>query len=255
LGGADIARLYGPDVTINVSLTDGVGLIELDRPERRNALNVTLCRAIIDAVGSVLTDGARAIVVTGAGSSFCSGADLGEVYTDGFRDALRAALHAVADAPVPVVAAVNGPAIGAGTQLAIACDLRVGAPGAVFAVPTARLGLAVDPETVHRLARIAGGGTARALLLACAQVDVGLAHARGLVDRLGDTADALALAAELATLAPLTLRYNKLALDRTDLPVDDPALLAAFEACWASADLVEGRRARAERRGPVFTGR
>lgn len=240
---------------INVSVADGVGVLELNRPERRNALNVALCRAIVAAVGSVLTEGARAILVTGTGSSFCSGADFGEVYTDGFRDALHAALHAVTDAPVPVVAAVNGPAIGAGTQLAIACDLRVGAPEAVFGVPTARIGLAVDPWTVHRLAQVAGGGTARALLLACAQVDVDLAHARGLVDRLGDTADALALATEIATLAPLTLAYNKLALDRTDLPADDPALVSAFEACWASADLVEGQDARAERRNPVFHGR
>lgn len=240
---------------INVSVTDGVGLIELDRPERRNALNVALCGAIVDAVGSVLADGARAVVITGSGSSFCSGADFGEVYTDGFRDALYAALHAVTDAPVPVIAAVNGPAIGAGTQLAIACDLRVGAPEAVFGVPTARIGLAVDPWTVHRLAQVAGGGTARSLLLACAQVDVALAHARGLVDRLGDRAVALELAAEIATLAPLTLTYNKLALDRTDLPAGDPALVTAFEACWDSADLVEGQRARAERRSPVFTGR
>ncbi len=242
-------------MNIMVSVTDAVGLIELRRPERRNALDVALCRAIVAAVGSVLAEGARAIVVTGAGSSFCAGADFGEVYTDGFRDALHAALHAVTDAPVPVVAAVNGPAIGAGTQLAIACDLRVGGPTAVFGVPTARIGLAVDPPTVRRLAQVAGGGTARALLLACAQIDVGLAHARGLVDRLGDTADALALATEIAALAPLTLRYNKLALDRTDLAADDAELVAAFESCWDSADLVEGQRARAERRAPVFTGR
>ncbi|MBN9101695.1 MAG: enoyl-CoA hydratase [Pseudonocardia sp.] len=240
---------------INVSVADGVGVLELDRPERRNALNVALCRAIVDAVGSVLADGARAIVVTGAGSSFCAGADFGEVYTDGFRDALYAALHVVTDAPVPVVAAVNGPAIGGGTQLAIACDLRVAAPEAVFGVPTARIGLAVDPWTVHRLAQLAGGGTARSLLIACAQMDAGLAHARGLVDRLGGTADALALAAELATLAPMTLAYNKLTADRTDLPVDDPMLLRAFEACWSSADLVEGQRARTERRSPQFHGR
>ena len=240
---------------INVSVADGVGVLELNRPERRNALNVALCRAIVDAVGSVLADGARAIMITGSGSSFCSGADFGEVYTDGFRDALYEALHVVTDAPVPVVAAVNGPAIGGGTQLAIACDLRVAAPEAVFGVPTARIGLAVDPWTVHRLAQLAGGGTARSLLIACAQMDAGLAHSRGLVDRLGDTADALALATELATLAPMTLAYNKLAADRTDLPVDDPMLVGAFEACWSSADLVEGRRARAERRSPEFHGR
>ncbi len=239
---------------ITMSVTDGVGLIELDRQDRRNALDVEQCRRIADAVPAVVADGARAIVVTGAGSSFCSGADFGEVYTDGFRDALYRALHAVADAPVPVVAAVNGPAIGAGTQLAIAADLRVGAPTAVFGVPTARIGLAVDPWTIRRLTQLAGGGTARSLLLACEQMPVELAHARGLVDRLGDRAVALALAAEMATMAPLTLRYNKLVLDRVDLAVGDPALDAAFEGCWASSDLREGRQARAERRAPVFTG-
>jgi enoyl-CoA hydratase len=240
---------------ITMSVADGVGLIELDRQERRNALDVEQCRRIAEAVPAVVADGARAIVVTGAGSSFCSGADFGEVYTDGFRAALYRALHAVADAPVPVVAAVNGPAIGAGTQLAIAADLRVGAPTAVFGVPTARIGLAVDPWTIRRLAQLAGGGTARSLLLACEQVPVELAHARGLVDRLGDRSVALALAADIATMAPLTLRYNKLVLDRVDLAVGDPELDAAFERCWSSSDLREGQQARTERRAPVFTGR
>lgn len=240
---------------INVTTADAVGLLELDRPDRRNALDVAQCRRIVDAVGGLLDGGVRAIVVTGSGSSFCSGADFGEVYTDGFRDALHAALRAVVEAPVPVVAAVNGPAIGAGTQLAIACDLRIATPDAVFGVPTARIGLAVDPWTVRRLARLGGGGTARAILLACDRIGAELAHARGLVDRLGDRADALAWAAELATLAPLTLRYNKLALDRADLADDDPALLAAFEDCWSSDDRREGQQARLEKRNPIFHGR
>lgn len=240
---------------INVSNTDAVGLLELDRPDRRNALDVAQCHRIVEAVGALLDGGARSIVVTGTGSSFCSGADFGEVHTDGFRDALHAALRTVVDAPVPVVAAVNGPAIGAGTQLAIACDLRVAAPTAVFGVPTARIGLAVDPWTVRRLARLGGGGTARAILLACDQIGAELAHARGLVDRLGDRAEAMALATEIATLAPLTLRYNKAALDRADLADDDPALLAAFEACWTSEDRHEGKRAREEKRRPEFHGR
>jgi enoyl-CoA hydratase len=245
---------------IAVSAVDGVGTIELNRPERRNALDVEHCRGVADGIGTLLAQGVRSIVVAGAGSSFCSGADFDEVYSDGFRDALHAALHAVTDAPVPVVAAVNGPAIGAGTQLAIACDLRVAAPEAFFAVPTARLGLAVDPWTVHRLAQLAGGATARALLLACEEIAPERALARGLVDRIGSRADAVAMATEMTTLAPLTLRYNKLALDRADRAADDraaadPAVLAAFEACWSSTDLREGRLARADRRPPVFTGR
>ncbi len=240
---------------IHLSDRDGVGLLELDRPQRRNALDVAQCRRLVDAVGELLGRGVRALVVTGAGSSFCSGADFGEVHTDGFRDALHAALHAVRAAPVPTVAAVNGPAIGAGTQLAIACDLRIADAGAVFGVPAAQLGVAVDPWTLHRLAQLAGGGTARAVALSCDRVDAGLAHARGLVDRLGDRDAALAWAADLARLAPLTLRYSSLVLDRTDLPDDDPELLAAFEACWASEDLAEGRSARREGRAPRFRGR
>lgn len=241
---------------IRLSAAAGVGLVELDRPERRNALDVEHCRGITDAVAALVAGGARSIVVTGVGTSFCAGADLDEVYSDGFRDALRAALRALFDAPVPVVAAINGPAIGAGTQLAVACDLRVAGPAASFAVPTARIGLAVDPWTVHRLVQVAGGGTARALLLACDEVGPELAHARGLVDRLGSTADALAFATEIATLAPLTLRFSKLALDRADPepPVGDP-VVAAYAACWSSDDMVEGQRARAERRPATFTGR
>ncbi|SDF01654.1 enoyl-CoA hydratase [Pseudonocardia oroxyli] len=234
---------------------DRVGTIELDRPERRNALNVETCEGIVAAVEQVRAERARAVVVTGSGTSFCSGADFGEVYGEHFTTALYAALQAVFTLPVPVVAAVNGPAIGGGTQLAIACDLRVAAEGARFAVPTARLGVAVDPWTIRRLEQLAGGALARSVLIGCETVGPELAHARGLVDRLGSPADAHAWAAELAGLAPLTLAYNKQVLDRVDLPASDPVLTGAFAACWSSADLAEGRAARAEKRAPAFEGR
>ena len=90
-----------------------VAVIEIDRHERRNALDAAHCHALRDAVQA---EGARVIVITGAGSSFCSGADLGAVYDAAFRDALYAMLTAVTEAPVPVLAAVNGPAIGAGAS-------------------------------------------------------------------------------------------------------------------------------------------
>lgn len=245
---------------ISVNTTDGVGLIELDRPERRNALDVATCRELVDAAARVRADGARAVVVAGTGPAFCSGADLGEVYEAEFLDALHAALHAVADLPMPVVAAVHGPAIGAGLQLALACDLRVAAPEAVFGLPTARLGLAVDPWTIERLVQVAGGGTARSLLLACATVDAGTAHARGLADTLGDRDAAVALAADIATMAPLTLAYNKRAVNafgrggHTD-ERERGALQDGFAGCWRAEDIAEGRAARAEKRPPRFQGR
>jgi len=240
---------------IHTSVDGDVAVIELDRPERRNALDTAQCLRIAEAIRVLPDDGARAVVITGRGSSFCSGADFGEVHSEGFRAALTDMLIAVDTAPVPVIAAVNGPAIGGGTQLAIAADLRVAAPEAAFMVPTARLGLAVDPWTIRRLAQLAGGGTARAMLIGCDTIDARLAHTRGLVDRLGTLEDAAAWAADLATAAPLTLRYNALTLDREDLPVDHPELLAAFEGCWLSEDRFEGERARAQKRPPVFQGR
>jgi enoyl-CoA hydratase len=233
-----------------------VEVVTIDRHERRNAIDAEHCDELRAAVTAATAEGARAIVITGAGSSFCAGADLGNVYGSQFRDALYAMLTTITATPVPVLAAVNGAAIGAGTQLAIACDLRVAAPTAAFAVPTARNGLAVDPWTVRRLALLAGGGPARAMLLGCATLDTEAAARHGLVDQVGDLAAALAWAQEIATLAPLTLAYSKRALESLlEPPAEDPAVSAAFDACWASEDLAEGQRARAERRAPRFVGR
>lgn len=233
---------------------DGVGVITIDRPERRNALDVEHCQALEAAVEELAAAGSRVLIVTGAGSSFCAGADFGEVYARGFRDALYSALAAVRDSPLPLIAAVNGPAIGAGTQLAIACDLRVAAGTAVFAVPTARIGLAVDPWTIRRLTSLTGAGVASAIVLGCEKLDAETALRQGLVNRVGELEDARAWATEIAGLAPLTLDYSKRVLQQAAAGLDDADLDAAFERCWSSDDLKEGERARVERRAPQFRG-
>jgi enoyl-CoA hydratase len=230
-----------------------VAIVEIDRHERRNALDTAHCHALREAVTGAT---ARAVVITGAGSSFCAGADLRAVYDASFRDALYAMLAAVTDVGVPVLAAVNGPAIGAGAQLAIACDLRVAAPEATFALPTARLGIAVDPWTIRRLALLAGTGTAQAMLIGGERLDAARALACGLASRPGDRAAALAWARELTGLAPLSLAYAKKALNQQTLNhPEDPGVVKDFEACWASDDAAEGQRARAEQRPPRFQGR
>jgi len=229
-----------------------VGLIRIDRHEQRNALDVEHCELLRDALGEVHAGGARAVVITGVGSSFCAGADFGEVYGDGFRKALYDMLLRITTLPVPVMAAVNGPAIGAGTQLALAADLRMVAPSASFAIPTAMLGLAVDPWTVRRLAALAGGGQARRILLTCESLSAGEALGCGLADAAGDLEAALERAARIAGLAPLTLAYSKEALNR---PPSDPVVDALFDEVWGSADVAEGRAARQERRAPRFEGR
>lgn len=243
---------------VDVSWHERVALLTLNRPDKRNALTIALCEQLRDAAQAALIAGARAMVLTGEGSSFCSGADLDSVYTAEFREALYEMLHTVVDAPVTVIAAVNGPAIGAGTQLAIAADLRVAAPGAVFAVPTARIGLAVDPWTIRRLALLAGNGVARRMLLACEQLTASDAVADGLADRAGTLTDALDWAAGLTELAPLTVAYSKQVLNQVFEPELDPLadkeLFDAFEGCWASEDFAEGRLAREEKRPPRFQG-
>ncbi len=237
---------------LGVTREDAVVVLELQREERRNALNLELCQGIHQAVDTAIDAGARAIVVTGQGSVFCSGADLGGVYGPEFLEALYGMLHHLAEVPVPIVAAVNGPAIGAGTQLAIACDLRVAAPSARFAVPTAKNGMAVDAWTIRTLAELAGSGRARRLMLAAETLDQPEALACGLVDRAGSVDDAIAWAREIATLAPLTLAHNKRILNGT---ADDAAVEESFAAVWASADVREAALARSEKRPPVFEGR
>lgn len=236
---------------LDVSSDGDVVVLTLTREERRNALNLDLCRAIHRATLDAVEQGARVIVVTGRGSAFCSGADLGGVYGPEFLEALYGMLHGLTQLPVPVIAAVNGPAIGAGTQLSIACDLRVADETARFAVPTARNGMAVDGWTIRTLAQLAGTGRARRLMLAAEELDRDEAILAGLVDRAGTLADALAWAHEIAALAPLALAHNKLVLNGGD----DAAVNASFESVWASADVREAAAARAERRPPTFTGR
>ncbi|HEX2417082.1 MAG TPA: enoyl-CoA hydratase [Micromonosporaceae bacterium] len=231
----------------------GVAVVRIDRPRHRNALDLEHCEELGRAVRDAVDGGARCVVITGEGSAFCAGADLNQVYGEAFKDALYRLLRLITEVPPPVLAAVNGPAIGAGTQLAIACDLRVAAPDAAFGIPTARLGLAVDPWTVHRLASLAGGGVARSILVGAATIPADRAYHHGLVDRLGDLADAIGWATEIAGLAPLTLAYSKLALNTPD--ASDPSLERAFHTCWSSEDAQEGRRARAENRPPRFRGR
>lgn len=228
-----------------------VTVLELQREERRNALDLELCRALAAASQEAVDEGARVIVVTGAGTAFCSGADLGGVYGDEFIEALYGMLHGLTRLPVPVVAAVNGPAIGAGTQLALACDLRVADRSAKFGVPTARNGMAVDAWTMRTLAEIAGGGVARRLMLAAETIDRDAALACGLADREGDLEAAMSWAHEIAALAPLTLAHNKLVLNGGA----DDDVQASFDRCWASDDVREAATARSEKRTPVFTGR
>jgi enoyl-CoA hydratase len=224
-----------------------VAVVTIDRPERRNAVDHAALESLATALDGC-GDDVRAVVLTGAGGQFCSGADLRGVEDTAFSDLLRTVLDRLRLAPYVTMAAADGAALGAGTQLAVACDLRVATPQASFGIPAGRLGLAVDAWTVQRLAALAGHGPARAMLLAAEVVKGDEAHRLGLVQRIGGLDDALAWADDIAALAPLTIRAHKAALEAT---ADAPA---AFARAWASADLQEGLAAFRDRRRPVFRG-
>jgi enoyl-CoA hydratase len=253
-------RAPGPVGTVRrvIHLEDRgpVALVTIDRQDRRNALDHEALEQLLDALGRV--PAARVVVLTGAGGHFCAGADLSGVEDQGFTDLLRTVLAALRDDLRPTVAACDGAALGAGTQLAVACDLRVATPAARFGIPAARLGLCVDHWTVQRLALLAGAGPARAMLLGAETYGGEDAARLGLVQRVGDLDDALGWADEIAALAPLTIAAHKVALNRLEMQVgrgDDPDVLAAADAAWASEDLQEGMAAFRDRRVPRFHGR
>ncbi|QIS17564.1 enoyl-CoA hydratase [Nocardia terpenica] len=238
-----------------VSRDGDVVTIELQRPERRNALNEELVAALQEAVTTAAAD-ARVIVLTGQGSVFSAGADLTGVYSMPFLDGLRAMLRTIESLPVPVIAAVNGGAVGAGVQLAMASDLRVMSPDSYLAIPAAKLGITVDGWTVRRLVSLIGGGPARTVLLGAESVSAADAYTFGFANRIGTLADAQAWAKSIAELAPLSLRHLKLVLN-DDGTRDDasPEQAEALQAAWLSADAQEARQARVEKRAAKFEGR
>jgi enoyl-CoA hydratase len=243
-----------------------VGIATIDRQERRNALNGEMCdqlRGFLEESGEL-----RAIVLTGAGTAFCAGADLvsrfateGDATTDTFRPAFELVLDAIVAHPAPVVAAINGPAIGAGMQLAVACDVRIAALGARLAIPGGKLGIHLSARNIWRLAHLVGQGTARDFLLAGRTVEAEEALRLGLVQYVDNDAlgAALALAGEIAASAPMTVRGHKLSLN---LVAEANWLGAAARnqiaereaAAFASDDLQEGLAAFAEKRTPNFKG-
>lgn len=194
---------------IGVTRVGNVTTIELQRPERRNALNSELVDGLRETIQrEAAEDDVRAIVLTGAGTVFCAGADLsGDVFAADFPDKAVALNIAIDQVPIPVIGAINGPAIGAGLQLAMICDLRVVAPDAYFWFPIAKYGLALDNWSVRRLSSLVGYGRARGMLLGAERLSAETALQTGMANRLGTLADAQEWAAEIAGLALLSLKH------------------------------------------------
>jgi enoyl-CoA hydratase len=241
---------------IGVTRVDSVTTLELQRPERRNALNSELADGLRRAIEVAVAEDVRAIVLTGQGTVFCAGADLsGDAFAADYPDRLIALNKAIDQAPMPVIGAINGPAIGAGLQLAMICDLRVVSPDAFFQFPTSRYGLALDNWSIRRLTSLVGHGRARSMLLTAEKLTPDAALQTGMANRIGTLADAQKWAEEIAGLAPLALTHAKRVLN-DDGAYEEPssAHQELFDKAWSSDDVVEAQVARIQKRAPNFKG-
>jgi enoyl-CoA hydratase len=251
---------------------DGVAVLTLDNPEQRNAMSDAMTASWVAAVDDLAADrDLRAVVVTGAGSAFCSGGNTGWIASepDATVDHLRTRMVAFYRAwlsirrlEVPTIAAVNGPAIGAGLCVALACDIRYAARGARLGAPFVKLGMHAGMAATYLLPNVVGEAHARDLLLTGRLVDADEALRLGLVSRVLDADgfldEVLATAAGVAATAPVASRLTTVALRDGGHADFETALQwegLAQPVTLATADLQEGIAAAREKRPPRFTGR
>ncbi|CAN5678128.1 enoyl-CoA hydratase-related protein [soil metagenome] len=253
----------------------GVAWITLNRATRMNAfagsMREALCRAIEAAAHD---DGMRAIVLTGSGTAFSAGADIDAMAdllarddTDAFRQNVEAGMRvarAIAAAPQPVIAALNGVAVGAGASLAIACDLRIASDSARIGFTFNRIGLHPDWGATYFLPRLVGRGRAAELIFSARILEATEAADLGIIEEVVPSAAFSERVAELvrglAAKPPLALSSAKRSLaaasggsDRLEAALQNEA--EAQMRCFASSDVREGIAAFREKRQPQFTGR
>jgi enoyl-CoA hydratase/carnithine racemase len=184
------------DVAFDVS--GGIAVLELRRPHKRNAVSGPMWEAILAHLGAAAGRAdVRGLVLQGSGGVFCAGADLGAVKdadpsaSASFRELAVRAIEAVAALPIPTVARVEGPCIGGGCSLALACDLRFAHSGATFAIPAVRHGIVYDEESIARLVALVGPSGAARMLYTGVRLSGADAERIGLVDGCGEDLDGL----------------------------------------------------------------
>jgi enoyl-CoA hydratase/carnithine racemase len=247
---------------------EGVARLTISNPERRGALD----HEILDALAAhARTLEARCVVIRGSGPVFSAGYDIGNLEEGRFEEAaerlvahpFHEAIEALDAYQFPVVAALNGHAIGGGLELALTCDIRMAARGILLGMPPAKLGLIYSHTGLRRFIDVCGVAGTAELFYVGRNVDAERAERMGLVNEVVEPEEldehVLDLAAEIAANAPLSLAGNKRAiraLRARPLPEEvERELVELRESCFRSEDFREGVRAFAEKRKPVWRGR
>lgn len=256
------------DALILYALADDVATIRLNRPDRLNAITPDLLGELRRAFQRAVSEGARAVLLTGEGRAFCSGAELGDI-TTGIPDLgklLDAHYHPVvellASLPIPIVSAINGPAAGAGASLALSGDIIVMARSAYLLLAFANIGLVPDAGATWLIAKAAGRAKVLEMALLGERMTAEDARDAGLVTRVVDDEALLetaqALAAKLAAMPTMALGMIRkqvgVALDGT-LTETLATESANQHIAGRSADFLEGVLAFTEKRKPEFKGR
>jgi enoyl-CoA hydratase len=256
--------------TLLFEIRDGIAFVTVNRPDKLNALNDQVMAELAEAVERIVTaPEIGGAIITGAGpKAFIAGADIGDLSRqgpfDGKARAMRGqgVLRRLETCGKPVIAAVNGYALGGGCELAMACHLRVASETAKFGQPEVKLGIAPGYGGTQRLPRLVGKGVALQLILSGEMIDAREAYRIGLVNRVVAPADVLAESEKMLrgilAMAPLAVRLCLEAVDQgLEMTLDEGLLLEAnhFGLLAATQDMKEGTTAFLEKRPPRFAGR
>ncbi|MGI8919774.1 MAG: enoyl-CoA hydratase/isomerase family protein [Pyrinomonadaceae bacterium] len=254
---------------IDLQQQDGVAIVRLNRPEKLNSLTGEMIRSLGDLFRGFASDSSlRAVILTGTGEkAFCVGTDINELTASDKAEALKISLRGQAlcdlieQCPVPVIAALNGLAVGGGCELALACHIRLGTANVRFSLPETRLGIMPGYGGTQRMPREVGKSRALEIMLGGREVSAADAERLGLINRIVEPEDLLteshSLAQDVARLAPLAIRACLESVRvGLELPLDEGLAVESrlFAELFATADVREGTRAFLEKRAPRFKG-
>ncbi len=256
--------------TLLFEIRDGIAFVTVNRPDKLNALNDQVMLDLAGAAERIATEGEiKGAILTGSGpKSFVAGADIGDLSRQGPFDGKaraqrgQAVLRRLETCGKPVIAAINGFALGGGCELAMACHIRIASENAKFGQPEVKLGIAPGYGGTQRLPRLVGKGIALQLILTGEMIDAQEAYRIGLVNKVVPAADLLAESEKvlrgILAMGPLAVRLSIEAIDTgLEMTLDEGLLLEAnhFGLLAATEDMKEGTTAFLEKRAARFQGR